>query len=495
MKKIKNLIHKSSVNKTSVIETKNVNLSKKSFFLATLKTQMTKKFNLDDISNDDMEAQLRIQIEQISSDANLHKFINSETKLEKALHFYKCLTPQFLAKNTLISLFEYSDTIYYYKLLYSMLKDGTKTYFKELNGKLLNKNGPILIENDKKNCKRKAQMFMTLTQVFATLSYYSKIFRKLFVANHENCVLDVISDKNTLLDCINIINQDQFCSKEISIFLKNSIELIGNLKKTVNIDTRKVEKICLAIMKLSKKTDHHLVMSYMFISKNSSIPDTFSKNLFIDQLFLEIDIAVGCMKNEKSFPIYFDSTRKASISVLSNKDLHLNLIELLDTLFFLMNDKENEKNVLKNDFQRCMKTILMIGNDNEAEYAARILFQMSFFEDFKFDDERILNIVKQIIVYQYPNKNLIRYCEGIIWMTEKDMTIHRLNSLSMGQISKKKVFICHDLNSLKGSNELCNLLKKNGFLVWFKHIEDYSMEQSLIAIKTSDIVLLGICLF
>ncbi|RMZ96525.1 hypothetical protein BpHYR1_008771 [Brachionus plicatilis] len=493
-KKIKNLIHYSSVNKTSAIETKNVNSSKRNFCLATLKTRVTKKLS-GEHPEPDIENELRVQIEQISSDGNLYKLINSETRLEKALNFYKCLTNEILGNYTLISMLTYPETIYNYKLLLAMLKDGTKTYFKELNGKLLNYHHYSFVDNDKKNCKRKAQMFMTLTQMFATLSYYSKVFRKLFVSNHANCILEVISDKNVLLDCINIINQDKVWSKEVSNFLKNSIELIDNLKKTVRIDTRRLDKVCLAIMKLSKKTDHHLIASYMYISKYSNIPDTFSRNLFIDHLFLEIEIAISCMKSIKSFPIYFDSSRKAPISLALGKDFYLNLIQLLDTLFFLMNDEENEAIVQKNDFQRCMKNILMIGNDHEAEYAARILFQMSFFKDFKLEDEAILNIVKKVIIYQYPNKNLIRYCEGIVWMIEKGKVIEKLNSLGIKATSKRKVYICYDFDSFKVCSELSNILKSNEFLVWFKHVDDYSMEESLLAIKTSDIVLLGMCLF
>lgn len=489
MHKIKNFINSSSVNNSSIQGAKNEISSRGNCGLATLRALVTKKHNLNEDLN--IENRLRIQIEQISCNGNLHKLINSEIKLEKALNFYKCLTPQILGNYTLISMFECIEIIYYYELFLSMLKDDIKTYFQELNGNFLKSHKYSDSQRSKKIFKKRAQMFMTLAQLFSTLSYYSKIFRKVFVVNQSNCILDVISDKKTLLDCINIINKNEFCSKEISNFLKNSIELINNLKKTMNIDITKMNKVCLTIMKLSKKNDPHLVTSYMFIAKYSSHLNTFNKNLFMDQLFLEIEIAVSSMNREKSFPIYFDSSRKASISVVSAEDLHLNLVELLDTLFFLMNENENEAFLLKNDIQRCMKTILMVGNDTEVEYAARILFQMSFLEEFEFEDDRILNIVKKIIVYNYPNKNLIRYCEGILWMTKRDTIIYKLDETSKNQNSKTKIFVCYDANNFESCLEYFNILKNSGFLVWFKKIDDYSMEQSILAIQSSDIVLLG----
>ncbi|RNA05917.1 hypothetical protein BpHYR1_042820 [Brachionus plicatilis] len=132
--------------------------------------------------------------------------------------------------------------------------------------------------------------------------------------------------------------------------------------------------------------------------------------------------------------VTFTDFTAAPISLALGKDFHLNLIHFLDTLFFLMNDKENEAILQKNDFQRSMKNILKI--------------------------LRILNIIKKAIIYQYLDKNLIRYYEGIVWMIEKA----KLQSC---------VLITFEIKIP---------------LIWFKHVDDFSMEESLIVIKTSDIV-------
>ncbi|CAF0704881.1 unnamed protein product [Brachionus calyciflorus] len=443
------------------------------------------KFKDDQIG---VELELRLQLDKIIYHNNLQHLITNEKYLTRATNFFKSLTPDTLANDNLIIEFEFPQNASNLHILLYLLKDGTKRYFHELN---TNKYSNSLFNNEKnyKICRKKAKLFMALTQTLSYLTYYSKIFRVLFVKNEQNIVLEMLSDKEVLSNCFNIINREADRDKDISNFIRNSVEFLINVNRTVEANRNKILKICYKTIKLAKNYGEFLTPSFMFIYKQG-LTDIFNQS-FIKRLMEEVNQISSVMASkEKSFPIYFDSSRKSPLSYISNRHLYLNIIELLDTFYYLMSDRSYESFFLVHDITSSIKTIILNGNHFEAEYAIRILLRLCFFENFKIDDPNILSMLKQIIIYQYPNKNLIRYCEAVLWVHEKTEKISKLKKLDLKPNLKSKIMISHDSKNNDTCLEIETELKKNGFMVWFKDIKDYSLESTFLSILSSDVVLL-----
>jgi hypothetical protein len=230
----------------------------------------------------------------------------------------------------------------------------------------------------------------------------------------------------------------------------------------------------------------------MIVSKYSNFSSCNQKDFLVKRLIEELELVSASIDIlERTFPIYFNSSKKSPICINKNQSLCLNLMQLLDTLFHLACDPNNEELFRGYEFPISIKKIVLYGNNYEAEYAVRILFQMTFSKDFQINDPVILNILKKIIIYSYPNKNLIRYCEGILWMCEKDDQIEKFKQIQFTRSIKSRIIISFDSESY----DLCMMiekeLKKSGFLVWFKDVKDCSLEEDFLAILSSDLFLLG----
>lgn len=159
--------------------------------------------------------------------------------------------------------------------------------------------------------------------------------------------------------------------------------------------------------------------------------------------------------------------------------------------------------------------ILLHGNDIESKYATKIMLQYSFIEEllsFMSNDEILKATLMRINMYNFPNKKLLKYADGLLWrLTNYNflMTNSRLSFSSsvfsetidpfmykfrsFNKLVDKRLFISHEVYD----TFICRKIKKElgsfGVHVILNtevFTEEYSFKAISNEIKKSDIVLI-----
>lgn len=287
-----------------------------------------------------------------------------------------------------------------------------------------------------------------------------------------------------------------------------------NLNKSVRLDTKIANKIMLSYLKEAKLylNDEDQFLAYIFLSKNlnerelQNLPDIalYLANL-VNLAKISADQIGAERENTVRVECDIDNDRISNVLVLTYKEILITLVELLETIYNLcMNEEIRYYLFSRSKLKEYLKTIILYGNEIEAEYCVKLLLLVSFSAKLIGiikDDQILMSIIKKILIYQYPNENLKRYSEGLIWkinqtsdegMASLETIKKKISSTSSSDLYAKKVLISCDPENRDICMSIEKELKNRGYKVWFKDHKksQYDLDTSLLAIEKSNYILL-----
>lgn len=345
---------------------------------------------------------------------------NDDFYVNKCLKFLKNISLETFSDYNSLAAFEYYKVSKQMIHLLELMQEDLKIYLAE---RAQNCSHKIYKIQFLKFPKKRPELFMTLIKVISMLTYFSKVFRiKFNQYGGTELILNFLSDKYIILECINACQREPVKNEDIANFLKNAFGSVYNISKSARINHKKAVRIFTKIIVDTDRLEDYLIPAYFLLAKYSNNKEENNlfpnKGLFFEKLLVIFQsYAVSIRENQRIHRLCFDNDRFADVSIMSKSSLHLNLIDVLNTISFLIrNDLDLIKMIEIFKIENLIKSVLLKGNDFEVEFAVRILFELCFCEKFQGNDEILISMIRRIVIYQYPNKVLIRYCEGVLWL-------------------------------------------------------------------------------
>jgi hypothetical protein len=219
----------------------------------------------------------------------------------------------------------------------------------------------------------------------------------------------------------------------------------------------------------------------------------------IIKLLVELvkESALSIEKGETLYKIdvELENNKVSSVHQIRRKDLFLNTIEILNSIFYFCSNEKMRREIFHNfDIKEDLKKILIHGKSAEVEYALKLILQFCFDEMlviyFK-EDSEFVQIIISILGHQDPNEKIIYYCKGIKFILNNKKV--EADSINYSLKSIKKIFISHDLKETDVTIKIGDNLKMFDFKIWFKNkkIEKYELDETYRALKSSDCILLS----
>ena len=336
----------------------------------------------------------------------------------------------------------------------------------------------------------------------------SDLFLKRFSQNGGTAFLmNYLFKSEFVSDCMLVI---ELATQE----KKNIINLFQNMLLTVlkltNVEDMSMYKTgLLTFCEIVRSEENFLFLTYMILGKifdeseKKILPD---QNIFIQKLNFFLKISADSVRAHGNIKKEIELNGECSVvSLINLKSFSINIIELLDAVYNF-----ELFNLNRIDLFECLVKIIMNGNDVEAEFSLKLLFQFSFHEYFCSEmakNEILKLLIKRIIAYQYPNQRLLQYSEGLAWRIENHKTKPETNKSSdLNQVvdpfcimpgfnklkTNVKCFISFEYFDTIMCNKIRDKLKELGIQVWLNDNskKQFKFDKKILAIEKSDIIIL-----
>jgi hypothetical protein len=331
------------------------------------------------------------------------------------------------------------------------------------------------------------QLNLTIAIICWNLSNRSKEFKyKFYDFKAFETILGYIKDENFLQNCIrfkhSVEKKDQ--PKPGIRLLRALIGTINNVSKIADDIKQTLQELNAAqiIMKFAvimKDFPSHRMSAYMaaanMLNDNEieTLPDT---KMIIEMIMSLIKICTNALKTKKGIQrdkVSIDGQRERNevVFIVSTNMSNYHIIELLQVLYRIsVNDKIKTELCETYKLNEHLEILILEGNLTEKEYSLRSLWQLCFqatiaqqlFENKKLYEYIVNNLMKK----QVDNKNIHKFCDGIIWSVEKSKL--QENIIIDSEKNEKKKHIMISYNSY--SKEICLNIKRElesfGHKVW-----------------------------
>lgn len=371
-------------------------------------------------------------------------------------------------------------------------------------------------------CIKGNSIFLSVIRLIYFCSESDLFNRKFNEMHGVSFLLKYIGDKEYWLDCL-LVNE---------VANKRSIDVIGLLKMvlliclnlTRSIDMRRNQTELVEFNKVFQAEKHAEIttLSFMILFKILSRKERrslFNKNDFITQ-FSEgyIKTAAAAIKSKLTAKklVLCDGTY-CPVSLIDLKSFTVDAIELMEIVYNFEDIEYDRMSVYQS-----MRTIIKCGKDIELEYATKLLLQFSFIsklQQIMARDDTLTSVLNKILLYKYPNKRLLKYCDALLWrldhsnlnskkrllsdnmsqisgstsMSMRTIDPFQYNFMTHGDMTGKKIFMSHENYDSVVCKNIRNELEVYGMSVWLNSEEmdsDYSFEKTASAIRRSDLTII-----
>jgi hypothetical protein len=505
-----NIIKKDSAKSDSYVN----QLKKKAQQLKPAESNPVLAKNLEELKYAELETQIKKHLDYVLAYSKLEVIVNDRKYLKKVFKISQILYAEGNNFQHLFRVLEFDPIVKHIILLLKLTKDCSYVAIIDYYGRRQSKNAECHESHNLDFCLRGNHIFYALINVVSVMSDFSKVFRNKFEDfGGTKVLLDYLSDKDFLEDAIMITMIDPDKNTHVLDLYKNCIVIIQNLSKSVNLDLKLSGSIMMTFSKLlheSEFEEEHIIIAYMFLAKMLSENDLEklqSIHSVIKKLAELARLAAEAIRNQNSTNrtgIELDDNRLAKVCQVDKNQLYINVIEILETIFYLnANEKLRTQTLISFKLLDELKTIILYGKDVEVEFSLKVIFQYCFDEkliEMIAVNTELMTILKNIIGYHHKNPelisaNIIKYTKGILWK------MNRFTSLEGSIVRKpenkvKKIFISHEIKDRELFIKIEHKLKENGFKVWFNDLKvnEYNLEKNILAIKNSDCIIMGLFL-
>ncbi len=325
-----------------------------------------------------------------------------------------------------------------------------------------------------------------------------------------------IQNEEFISDCLLV--SEVGSKKEFNILhlLQVILQTLLNFTRSIEMSEYKTHLLKFTDLVNQRKLQNLFLLSFMTLVRivnereKIMIPDFQQFIKLLTKFLSEASVAIKS-KTRLTKMVLKDGVY-VHVTVVELNDLSLDIIELLEIAFNL-ESFEYDRLV----FFDHLRLIFLNGTDTELEYAVKLMLQYSFkydLREFMAADEMFKASLKRIIMYDYPNKRLLKYCDGLLWRLAshvENKTNSKLSFASSGftepvdpfcynfksfnKLIGKKVFISHEIYDNFMCRKIQTELKSFGLEALLnneKSLEEYRFEKVSGEIKNSDVVL--ICL-
>lgn len=370
-------------------------------------------------------------------------------------------------------------------------------------------------------CIKGNSIFLKVIKLIYFSSESDLFNRKFNEMQGVSFLLKYIGDKDYWLDCLLVNEVANKKSIDVIDLLKMVLLVFLNLTKSIDMRQGRTELVEFNKAFQGEKHTEITTLSFMILFKilnRREKRSIFNKNDFISE-FTEsfIRTAASAIKSKLcAKKLVLCDGSHSPVSLIDLKSFTVDSIELLDILYNFEDIEYDRVSVYQS-----MKTIILFGRDIELEYAMRLLLQFSFISKMRkimAKDDMIRPTLKKILMYNYPNKRLLRYCDALLWrLNRSDFSKKRLLSDNVSQISgstsmsirtidpfqykfmkhddmtDKSVFISFENYDSVVCKSILNELKLHGMSIWSNNEETgngYSFDRIASAISKSDLVII-----
>ena len=472
----------------------------------------------EELARHQTEDQFIDNLDYIMSISDVELMVLEKHYSRKLLKLAEALKKYSKTNRQLITFLEYSKVVENLVDILAKTMECNKTTVVEHHGRKQNENFKAHEDHSLAYCVRVSQIFTSTIDIV----YYatdSRLFRRKFHEyNGTNLLLTYIMNGEFVADSVLAADINITSNYHILDTLRHLICSIQNVSKTNILDSRFVTEVLYTFSENVKCLEDQLIIGYMILSKvimESQMDHLSHLKYIVEKLVYFIKIAANSIEKTdyvRRVSLELEKDLQSSACLITYGNLKVDIVEVLDTIYELNVCgfvKSKETTIFED-----LKKIILTGNDTEAEYSVKLLFK------FTFDpyickilalDEQLKSIIKKIILYQYPNKNLIRFCEGFLWCTENvnkrlfrsSLKSNRIGSTRNDSFYSRhrkssefkrriKILISYETSNLEFCIKFKNELKNFGIKVWLydEHIQDYSLDKTMLAIQNSDCILI-----
>ena len=277
-------------------------------------------------------------------------------------------------------------------------------------------------------CLKMSKMFYE-TMIIVYYASESNIFNAVFNENDGvSKLLNYIDNREFITDSLIISDLSSKGNFDTIKLIKLTMLTLLNLTKSIDIygyqdiivqfNNLMWEKNTLNLARNIQKNVRQLfVISFMVLlnTLNNDERKALKNNeYFTMELLKYIKKAAETIKDKnRDLKTTLVNGAYKEVSLIFLDGFFIDVIQLLDIVFCCESFKFDRARMYEH-----LKIIALNGNSIEAEYAVRILFQFSFNENMLSHmavDDKFLNSLKQKSRYEFQNKRLLRYSDGLLW--------------------------------------------------------------------------------
>lgn len=369
-------------------------------------------------------------------------------------------------------------------------------------------------------CLKMNKMFYE-TIIIIYYASESNIFNVIFNENDGvSKLLNYIDNQEFITDSFIISEQSSKDNDETIKILKLTMLILLNLTKSIDIyEYRYIvaqlndlmwEKIGTNLVdKIQAYFRQLFVISFMVLLNtlnNDEKKELKNKNYFTVELLKYLKKAAEDIKAKRASAktILVHGTYK-EVSLILLDGFSIDVVQLLE-IAFSCESFEFDRVCLYED----LKLIALHGNNIEAEYAVRGLFQFSFEQRMlkhMATDEKFLNHLKLNSQYEFTNKRLLRYSDSFLWHLKghkksytNAITRQATQTFSFEiidpycfvlnnyrNLKDREIFMSFEENDKAMCHKIRDELKRFGIIVWLD--DNMTFEKVAEKIKESEVII------
>ena len=283
------------------------------------------------------------------------------------------------------------------------------------------------------------QLNLTLSIICWNVSNRSKEFKyKFYDSKGFEAILGYIKDEQFLQSCIRLkYRVEKKSQPEPGVyFLRSLIGTINNVSKIAddikqNLHEIDAAKIIMKFAVIMKDFPSHRMSAYMaaanILNDNEieTLPDT---KIVVKQIMSLINICTNALKMKKGIQrdkVSIDGQRERNeiVFIVSINMSNYHIIELLQVLYRIsVNDKIKTELFESFKLNEHLEILILEGNLTEKEYSLRCLWQLCFQASIAqqvLENKKLYEyITYDLMKPEIDNKNIHKFCNGIIWSVE-----------------------------------------------------------------------------